>query len=134
MKTSISLVATVLAVAGALMSPAGHAQALQGTHRTELSRHQLDIPGYQEVQLRVDIDPGKSAPDHTHPGEEIIYVIEGSLAYRLAGKPPVTLTAGDVLFVPAGVVHSATNVGQTRAAELGTYVVPIGKPLVNVVK
>lgn len=134
MKTSITRLATLLAVATVMAPLAAHAQTLQGTHRQELSRHKLSIPGYEEIQLRVDIDPGKTAPNHRHPGEEIIYVIEGTLEYRLEGKPPVTLTAGDVLFVPTGVVHSATNIGQTTAAELGTYIVPIGKPLVEVVK
>jgi quercetin dioxygenase-like cupin family protein len=134
MKASIMGITALFAIAGALTPYAAQAQPLQGTHRQELSRHNLSIPGYEEVQLRVDIDPGKTAPNHKHPGEEIIYVIEGTLAYHLEGKPPVTLKAGDVLFVPAGVVHSATNVGQTNAAELGTYVVPIGKPLVELVK
>lgn len=134
MKTSIIGVAALLTIASILAPQLGQAQQLQGTHRKELSRHNLSIPGYEEVQLRVDIDPGKTAPKHKHPGEEIIYVIEGTLEYRLEGQPAVTLKAGDVLFVPAGVVHSATNVGQTNAAELGTYIVPIGKPLVEVVK
>jgi quercetin dioxygenase-like cupin family protein len=104
------------------------------SRRTELSQHDLSIPGWEEVQLRVDIDPGKTAPNHRHPGEEIIYVIEGTLEYTLEGKPPVRLKAGDVLFVPAGVVHKATNVGTTNGAELGTYIVPKGKPLVEWVR
>lgn len=134
MKASIIGAATLLAAASATAFQTAQAQTLQGTHRKELSRHNLGIPGYEEVQLRVDIDPGKTAPNHRHPGEEIIYVIEGSLTYRLQGQPPVTLKAGDVLFVPTGVVHSATNVGRGNAAELGTYIVPIGKPLVELVK
>lgn len=134
MKASIIGVATLLTIASVLAPHRGQAQQLQGTHRKELSRHNLSIPGYEEIQMRVDIDPGVTAPNHRHPGEEIIYVIEGTLEYRLEGKPPVTLKAGDVLFVPTGVVHSATNVGQTNAAELGTYIVPIGKPLVELVK
>ncbi|HEX7914939.1 cupin domain-containing protein [Rudaea sp.] len=134
MKTSIIGTAILLVIGSALASQAAQAQPLQGTHRKELSRHAISIPGYEEIQLRVDIDPGKTAPNHKHPGEEIIYVIEGTIEYGLEGKPPVTLTAGDVLFVPAGVVHSAKNVGRTNAAELGTYIVPIGKPLVELVK
>lgn len=134
MKASTLGAAVLLGMVSVLAAHAGHAQTLQGTHRKELSHHELDIPGYEEIQLRVDIDPGKTAPDHKHPGAEIIYVIEGTLTYHLEGKPPVTLKAGDVLFVPAGAVHSATNVGNTTAAELGTYIVPIGKPLVEVVK
>ena len=84
--------------------------------------------------MRVDIAPGVLAPDHSHPGEEIVYVIEGTLAYRLEGKPPVTLKAGEVLFIPAGTVHSARNVGSVNAAELATYIVEKGKPLVKPAK
>lgn len=105
-----------------------------GVHRADLSRNDLDLPGYEELQVRVDIDPGRIAPNHRHPGEEIIYVIEGTIEYTLDGRPPMTLKAGDVLFVPTGVVHSARNVGTIRAAELGTYIVPKGKPLVELVK
>jgi oxalate decarboxylase/phosphoglucose isomerase-like protein (cupin superfamily) len=70
-----------------------------------------------------------TSPRHTHPGEEIIYVLEGLLEYQVEGKPPVTLKAGDVLFIPAGTVHAAKNVGSGNAAELATYVVEKGKPL-----
>jgi quercetin dioxygenase-like cupin family protein len=85
------------------------------------------------IQARVEIDPGVTSSRHTHPGEEIIYVLEGSLEYQVEGKPPVTLKAGDVLFIPAGTVHAAKNVGSGNAAELATYVVEKGKPLVTVV-
>ena len=128
------VIATVLA-AGSFAAPyAAHALQMAGTHRTDLSKNNLDIPGYEEVQARVDLAPGVTAPNHKHPGEEIIYVIEGTIEYRLEGQKPKTLNAGDVLFIPTGVVHSAKNVGTTNAAELGTYIVPIGKPLVVLVK
>lgn len=123
----------LVAFAGMQAATAADAPA-SGVHRTDLSRNDLSIPGKEELQVRVDIDPGRIAPNHRHPGEEIIYVIEGTIEYRLQGKPPVTLKAGDVLFVPAGVVHSAKNVGTTNAAELGTYIVDKGKPLVELVK
>jgi quercetin dioxygenase-like cupin family protein len=80
------------------------------------------------------LDPGVTSPKHWHPGEEIIYVLEGSLEYQVEGKPPVTLKAGDVLFVPAGTIHAAKNVGSGNGAELATYVVEKGKPLVVVVE
>ena len=78
--------------------------------------------------------PGLRFPAHSHPGEEIAYVIEGVLEYRLEGRPPVTLKAGESLFIPAGTVHSAKNVGSSNAAELATYIVEKGKPLVQIVK
>ena len=117
------MITVLMAVSGLVMHVA---QAQQpGTKRTDLQRHDLSIPG------RVDIGPGEVAPKHTHPGEEIIYVLEGTLEYEVEGKPPVTLKAGDVLFIPYGTIHSAKNVGSVNAAELATYVVEKRKPLVR---
>src|ERR1700758_531421 len=109
MKATRTVAAMVLAVASTLLLHAAQAQT-PGVHRTDLQRHDLSVSGWEAVQVRVDIDPGSVAPAHRHPGEEAVYVLEGSLEYRLEGKPPVTLKAGDVLFIPAGVVHSAKNV------------------------
>jgi quercetin dioxygenase-like cupin family protein len=111
------------------------AQAQQsGIKRTDLQRHDLSIPGREVIQVVVELGPGVSAAKHTHPGEEIIYVLEGSLEYEVEGKPPVTLKAGDVLFIPAGTVHSARNVGTANGAELATYIVETGKPLLTPVE
>ncbi len=135
MKPALKTVAAALslaALAGLLALPSIPAQ-LSGTHRTDLQQHDLSIPGREVVQARVDIDPGKTAPKHRHPGEEIVYVLEGRVEYQLDGNPPVTLKEGDVLFIPAGVPHTAKNVGNDNAAELATYVVEKGKPLVELV-
>jgi len=101
-----------------------------GISRTDLQQHDLSVSGLQVVQNRVDLTPEAPAIRHTHPGEEIIYVLEGSLEYQLEDQPPRTLHAGDVFFIPAGAIHSVKNVGTGDAAELGTYVVESGKPLV----
>ena len=100
-----------------------------GVTRADLQRHDLSIAGREAIQVRVDFGPGAIAPRHTHPGEEIVYVLKGSLEYQVEGKPPVTLKAGEVLFIPAGTVHAAKNVGSDNASELATYVVEKGKPL-----
>jgi quercetin dioxygenase-like cupin family protein len=114
--------AAALAIQAAPTRPAG-------TTRTDLQRHDLSIPGWESLQARVDFAPGASFPKHKHPGEEIIYVLEGTLEYDVEGTGPVTLKAGDVLFVPKGAVHAARNVGTGPGAELATYVVEKGKPL-----
>lgn len=103
----------------------------RGVTRTDLQRHDLSARGREALQARIDIAPGITAPWHRHPGEEIIYVLEGALEYQLEGQPPKTLKAGDVLFVPAGVLHKAKNVGTGNGAELATYVVEKGKPLLE---
>jgi quercetin dioxygenase-like cupin family protein len=105
-----------------------------GIKRTDLQRHDLSIPGREVIQSIVEIAPGLTVPKHTHPGEEIIYALEGSLEYQVEGKSPVTLKAGEVLFIPAGLIHSATNVGTGKGAELSTCIVEKGKPLLTMVK
>jgi quercetin dioxygenase-like cupin family protein len=127
MRTIGILAATVLIVAAGLALHLAQAQQ-PGTRRTDLQRHDLSAPGREVIQVRVDFDPGYIAPSHTHPGEEVIYVLEGTLEYQIDGKP-ITVKPGDVLFVPAGTVHSVKNVGSGNGAELATYVVEKGKPL-----
>ena len=105
-----------------------------GIKRTQLQRHDLSASGREVIQVRVDFATGTAFGNHSHPGEEIIYVIEGVLEYKVQGKPPVTLKAGEVLFVPAGTIHSARNAGSGNAAELATYIVQKGKPLLVMVK
>jgi quercetin dioxygenase-like cupin family protein len=105
-----------------------------GTKRADLQRHDLSAPGREVVQARVEFAPGAAFGKHWHPGEEIVYVLEGSLEYQVEGKPPVTLTTGDVLFIPARTIHAAKNVGRDNGAELATYVVEKGKPLVVIVR
>ncbi|NMO93078.1 cupin domain-containing protein [Actinomycetospora sp. TBRC 11914] len=114
----------------------GHAvvQQAPGLTRTDLQRGDLSVDGREMVQSRVDIGPEAPAVRHTHPGEEIIYVLDGELRYEIDGQPPRTYRAGDVLTVPAGAAHSVRNVGGRNAAELATYVVEKGKPLLTVVE
>ena len=129
MKTTRMLAVAVLILASGLALNMAQSQQ-SGVKRTDLLRHDLSVSGREAIQVRVDFAPGVGFPPHSHPGEEIAYVIEGLLEYQLEGKPPVTLKAGEVLFIPAGVVHGVTNVGTGNAAELATYIVEKGKPLV----
>jgi quercetin dioxygenase-like cupin family protein len=129
MKTTRMLAMAVLIVASGLAPNVALSQQ-PGVTRTDLLRHDLSVSGREVIQVRVDFAPGVAFPPHSHPGEEIAYVIEGLLEYRLEGRPPVTLKAGEALFIPAGTIHAAKNVGTGNAAELATYFVEKGKPLV----
>jgi quercetin dioxygenase-like cupin family protein len=120
----------IAAVGLATITISGSVQAQQsGIRRTELQRYDLSIPGREVIQSRIDFPAGVAFGKHKHPGEEIIYVLEGLLEYQVEGKQPVTLKAGDVLFIPNGTMHSAKNVSQGMATELATYIVEKGKPL-----
>ena len=132
LRTLRMLSSAVLLAANLFTLPAAAAQA--GVMRTDLQRHDLSAPGREAVQVRVDLAPGVAFGRHTHPGEEIIYVLAGAIEYDVEGKPPVTLKAGDVLFIPAGTVHAAKNVGHDTASELATYIVAKDKPLLTLAK
>ena len=93
-------------------------QQAPGLWRTGLQRQDLSVPGREVIQSRVDTGPEAPLVKHTHPGEEIIYILEGSLEYQIEGQPPKTFNAGEALTVPARAVHAVRNAGS--AAELAT--------------
>ena len=126
--TRILAIVAIVSGAGLVLDVAQSQQP--GVTRTDLLRHDLSVSEREVIQVRVDFAPGVGFPAHSHPGEEIAYVIEGVLEYQLEGRPPVTLKAGEALLIPAGTIHSAKNVGSGNAAELATYLVEKGKPLV----
>jgi quercetin dioxygenase-like cupin family protein len=131
--TKLGLRSAVI-VAGGLVLQVARAQQ-PGITRIDLQRHDLSIPGREVVQTIVELNPGVTSPRHTHRGEEIVYVLEGApLEYQVEGRPSVTLKPGDVLFIPAGAVHAAKNVGNRKGAELATYIVLKGQPLLSEVR
>ncbi len=85
----IQAIALALVLGGGAVSLAD-AQAGQPLQRTDLLKNDIDVPGHEVVQVRVDFAPGVLAAKHSHPGEEIAYVLEGTLEYQLQGKQPVT--------------------------------------------
>jgi quercetin dioxygenase-like cupin family protein len=98
--------------------------------RTVLQQGDLSVPGREAVTAVAELQPGGGSPGrHTHPGEEIGYVLEGTVVVEQAGKPAATLKAGQTFLIPAGTVHNATNNGSTTARVLATYIVEKGKPL-----
>ena len=101
---------------GVAMLITGSVAQQAGTKRTPLQQHDLSVPGREAVQVLVAFAPGVVAPRHSHPGEEIVYAIEGLLEYRLEGKPPVTLKPGEVLFVPAGTVQRMSAAATRRSS------------------
>ena len=138
MKTPRLITAAILVVGSGLTVQL--AQAQQSTdqvmqfsdiRRTDVLRNDLSQPGREVIQTRVDFPPGVTAAAHTHPGEEVAYILEGTLEYNLEGRPPITLKAGEALFIPAGMAHWVRNVGPGKASELATYLVEKGKPLVT---
>jgi quercetin dioxygenase-like cupin family protein len=127
-RRSIEAALAASLVLAALAPPAASAQA-EGLKRTQLSRNDLAAEDREALQVLVEFGPDVFAGRHSHPGEELVYVVEGVLEYRLDGRPPIVLRKGDALFIPRGAVHAVKNVGKGAGAELATYIVDKGKPL-----
>ena len=108
--------------------------SVPGVTRTVLLKNDVAGQTREAIQVRVDFAPGAVFPRHMHAGEELVYVLGGTLEYRLDGQPRAVLKAGDVLFIPSGKIHAVENVGLESASELATYVVEKGKPLVTLIK
>ena len=102
-----------------------------GFKRTVVMKQDLSMPGREVVQAVAEIPAGMNAGRHTHPGEEVGHLLEGSLTLMVEGKPPVTIKPGESFFVPAGVVHDGKAEGSGVAKVLATYVVEKGKPLAS---
>ena len=105
-----------------------------GFTRTVLQQSKLSVPGRDGVTAVAEFQPGGTVGRHTHPGEEIGYLLEGTLVFEIEGKPAMTLTAGQTFFIPAGTVHNATNKTLSPAKVLANYIVDPGQPLATPVK
>ena len=132
-RLTMAVAGGAVALIGAWASGALNAQQ-PGFKRVEVQRHDLSTPGREVVQVRAEFEPGASVGKHTHPGEEIAYMLEGTLEIEMAGKPNATVKAGETFFVPPETVHAARNVGKGPAKVLATYVIEKGKPVATPVK
>jgi len=101
--------------------------------RTEVQRGQLSVPGREIVQVRTEIPVGVESGWHVHPGEEVGYIVAGTVEMHVQGKPTVTLHAGEGFLIPARVPHNARDLGPGVGEMLSTYVVEIGQPLATLV-
>ncbi len=122
LKVGVGVIALALST-GALLAQS------TGLTRTVVGKADVSVPGREAVVARVEIAPGGRAGRHTHPGDEISYVLEGEGQLLVDGQPPRTIKAGESFVVPAGTVHDAHNNGTATVKLVGVYVVEKGKPL-----
>jgi len=100
-----------------------------GITRTIVTKADSSIPGKEDVIARVEIAAGAVVGWHTHPGDEISYVMEGEAELLVANQPARKVKAGEGFVIPAGVVHSAKNHGSVPIKLVGVYVIDKDKPL-----
>jgi len=110
----------------------GAAVATGQIKRTVLQQKDLSIAGREVVTARADFPAGGSTGLHTHPGDEISYVAEGTVEIVIEGAS-TTYKAGEAFHVLAGKVHDAKAVGGP-AVVVANYVIEKGKPATTPVK
>ncbi len=100
-----------------------------GLHRTEIQRGASSVPGREIVQVLTEIPVGVESGWHTHPGEEVGYIVEGTVEMRIEDADTLTLHAGDGFLIPPRTRHNARDLGPGTGRMLSTYIVEIGQPL-----
>ncbi|WP_050412326.1 cupin domain-containing protein [Massilia sp. NR 4-1] len=105
-----------------------------GIKRTLVHKADTSIDHREAVVARVELEPGVVAGRHTHPGDEISYVLEGEGELLIDGEPPRKLKAGEAFVIPAGKIHDAKNTGPGTMRLVGVYVVEKGQPLASPAK
>jgi quercetin dioxygenase-like cupin family protein len=122
--------ATIVGLAVVVSGLAAGVRAQQtGFKRTVLQQVDISAPGREVVTAVAEFQPGASPGRHTHAGEEVGYVLEGSVVLEQEGKPNRTLRAAEAFLIPAGTAHNATNNSAAVAKLVATYIVEKGKPL-----
>lgn len=115
--------AGMVIAAGALLAQA------PGFQRVVVAKADVSVPGREAVIARIEINPGVNVGRHTHPGEEITYVIEGEMEISIEGEAPKKYKSGEGFIIPAGKKHDAKNVGSQLAKLSGVFYVEKGKPM-----
>jgi quercetin dioxygenase-like cupin family protein len=128
-----ALTIAICIAVGALSPLPGWAQQ-SGIKRTLLLKRDLSIEGREVIMATAEIAPGQAAGRHTHHGEEVGYMLDGSAVLEIEGQPAINLKAGDSYAIEAGKIHDAKAVGDKAAKVLAVYIVEKGKPLAEPAK
>jgi len=131
MKPSKSLMTTALLL---VMLSAVAAQAPAPFKRTVLQQADLSAPGREAVMALAEIQAGAASGRHTHPGEEIGYVLAGPVVIEIDGKPAKTYQSGDSFIIPPNTIHNAKSPGTAGVKIVSTYVIEKGKPVATPVQ
>jgi quercetin dioxygenase-like cupin family protein len=83
------------------------------------------------VLMSVAIQPTGAVPLHTHPGDCVGSVLEGTVELLVDGQPPRRVAAGDTYANPRGTPHGFRNVGDAPARLLNSLLVDKGAPRVQ---
>ena len=98
---------------------------------TVLQRAELtSAKGMEAILVLRELPPGGESGKHTQSGNEIVYILEGSVVLEVQGTAPKTLKAGEAFKTAAGEVHNVKNANANAPGKaLAFYVAKKGTPL-----
>jgi quercetin dioxygenase-like cupin family protein len=100
-----------------------------GVQRTIITRADVSVPGKEAVITHVTLAAGGTSGRHTHPGEEITYVLAGQAEILIDGREPLKVKAGEGFIVPNGAKHEARNTGTQPLELAAVYLVEKGQAI-----
>ena len=101
--------------------------------QTEIQHVSSSIPGRDIVQVLTEIPAGVESGWHTHPGEEVGYLLAGRVQMSIKDTPTLILDAGDGFLIPPGTPHNALDLGPETGRMLSCYIVEAGAPVASFV-
>ncbi|MBQ9503608.1 MAG: cupin domain-containing protein [Lachnospiraceae bacterium] len=80
------------------------------------------VLAYSDNIMNVELlfEKGAKGDMHSHPHEQIGYIIEGSLVFHEAGKEDVTLNTGDTYYVAPNVEHGIDCLTEVKLLDIFT--------------
>jgi quercetin dioxygenase-like cupin family protein len=101
--------------------------------RTEVQRRDSSIVGREIVQVLTEIPCGVESGWHIHPGEEVGYIVAGTVRMMIEGQATLTLEAGTGFLIEPRTPHNALDIGPDTGRMLSTYIVDPSEPLATFV-
>ena len=130
MRVPVAALISALCLSSLALGAQGAPAQQSALKRTVLKTHAMtSVPGREGVMVAAELAVGGAAPRHTHPGEEFVFVLEGTASFDMAGQPLLTIKPGDAFVIPPNIPHVARNTGTTPLRLLSTYIIPTGQPL-----
>ena len=118
---------TIVLLLAIILSSITQAAADEVKLETLLKTQLEGVEGTEVIVSKVYIPANTSLPKHWHPGEEFVYILEGSVTLWQKGKENTTGNMGEIIKVPLKQVHTGIT-GSDGVSLLVFRVHEQGKP------
>ena len=93
-------------------------------HLNDLEQKEI-APGYKARLVHADsmtiaywdIEGGNSLPEHSHPHEQVVNMVEGEFELTVDGDS-LKLSPGDIVIIPGNVPHSGRAITDCRIIDV----------------